>query len=109
MAAHSRHGRGPISGRNELYDTLWELHRCDGSGAICRWKLVDERFLNHFVAQFEKVRTRIAISKEEVLEAIASIKETTANARRLPHGTELSLPTSGISHLKIWSMQRSHD
>lgn len=108
MASHARHDMGPNPGRNELYDTLWELQRCDGSGTICRWKLVDEMFLDHFVAQFEKVRTRIAISKEEILEAIASIKEATADARE-SRETKPSLPTSGISAPKMRNMKHSRD
>lgn len=83
------------SDRNAIHEKLWELHRCDGSGTICRWKLVDEGFLDLFVAQFEKVTAHTAISKEEVFKALASIKADAANTKRKSHETKLNLPASG--------------
>lgn len=109
MACHARHDLSPSIGINNLYDTLWELHRCDGSSAICRWKLVDNKFLNHFVAQFEKIKTRIAISEEEALEAIASIKKATADARRELRETKPSLSASGTQPPSLWNMKHSRD
>lgn len=109
MACHARNDLSPRTGINNLYDTLWELHRCDGSSVICRWKLVDEKFLNHFVAQFEKVKKRIAISEEEVLEAIASIKKATTNARRGLHETKPSLSASGTQPSGMWNIKNSRD
>lgn len=109
MACHTSQDLSSNLGRNDLYDTLWELHRCDGSGVICRWKLVDQNFLNHFVAQFEKVKTRIALSNEEVLEAIFFIKKATADTRRKSHETQSSLPALGNLTPRMWGMENSHD
>ncbi|KAJ0117984.1 hypothetical protein J7T55_014435 [Diaporthe amygdali] len=82
MASHARHDLNSNPSRKEIYVKLWEPHRCNGSGPICRWKLVDEGFLEGFAAQFEKVRRRIACSEEDVLEAITSIKKATADERK---------------------------
>lgn len=70
---------------------------------------MNEGFLDHFVAQFEKVGKRIASSEEEVLEAIASIKKATADTKKREHETELSLPGPGIAAPKKWHIIYSRD
>lgn len=82
--------------RKELYVRLWDLHRCDGSSLVGRWKLVDEGFLNHYFAHFEKVRRRIGSPEEEVLEAIMSMKKATGDARK--SGDNIEPNTSGITN-----------
>lgn len=86
--------------RNEICVKLWELHRCNGSSpGVGRWNLVDGGFLNSFVAQFEQARQCVGSSEEEVLEAIASIKKATADARKSGNKTKPDLSTSGISSI----------
>lgn len=107
MASHTRPYQS-TKAKKELFTELWDVHRCNGLGSICRWKLVDEGFLDHFVAQFEKVGKRIASSDKEVVEAIASVKKATAAARKQAHETEPSLPGSGMAISKC-RMVHNHD
>lgn len=55
---------------------------------------MDGGFLNSFVAQFEQARQCVGSSEEEVLEAIASIKKATADARKSGNKTKPDLSTS---------------
>lgn len=97
MASAAENEVSMNSSRIELCVKLWGSQRCDGSSSGRNWKLVDEGFLNTFVAQFEKVRQRTGIPEGEVLEAITSIKTAVADARKPGAKTEINLPTSGTS------------
>lgn len=92
--------------RKELYAKLWELHRCNGSSPVGGWKLIDQGFLSHFLAQFEKVRQRVGISEEEVLEAVTSIKTAAADARKSGNETKLYVPASGTSRPKCGTIYK---
>lgn len=95
MTCLAGHAVSTNSSRKELYVKLWEPHRCTGSGPICRWTLVDTKFLDHFSKQYEKVKQRMGISEDDVFQAVTSLKRAAADAREMPRTTEAEVTNAG--------------